>query len=212
MSRIAFIFTLGALPALRVINPLQGGCQWCPSSLVTVVLAWLKTPPHCTTAGSSLAEGTRDRQMAPVALGFVNQLVTGGSHPILPFPLLALRNMGIKPSRQLTHLQLPPSLEYLTKRRVVLLRFYLLLQVQDEPLLQDIFGGELLPDCCHGLWDLKRLSYCCWDLWSLLTAASVTPYSSDVLGSRLGEKRTRLSKKKKCFAVPSGFLRMVCSA
>ena len=53
--------------------------------------------------GSSSAEDTRaarDRQMAPVAMAFVNQLVTAGSRPVLPFPLLAPMNMGIKPPRR----------------------------------------------------------------------------------------------------------------
>lgn len=52
--------------------------------------------------GSSSAEDTRaagDRQMAPVVQAFVNQLVIAGSCPVLPFPLLAPRNMGIKPPK-----------------------------------------------------------------------------------------------------------------
>lgn len=49
--------------------------------------------------GSSSAEDARaagDRQMAPVAQAFVNNLVTAGSSPALPFPLPGPRNMGIR--------------------------------------------------------------------------------------------------------------------
>lgn len=37
---------LSAQPALKVINALLGSSQWCPSILVAVGLAWLKTL-HC---------------------------------------------------------------------------------------------------------------------------------------------------------------------
>lgn len=41
---VADVRSLCALPALKIINPLPGGSQRCPSILVAVGLAWLKTP------------------------------------------------------------------------------------------------------------------------------------------------------------------------
>jgi len=56
------------------------------------------TAPPVGSSSAEDAGADGDGQMAPVAQAFVNQLVTASSCPILPFPLPAPRNMGIKPS------------------------------------------------------------------------------------------------------------------
>lgn len=63
--------------------------------------------------------------------------------------------------------------------------------MRDEPSMWEhaMFGGELVLNCHHGLWaPVERLSSCCWDPRSLLTAASLAPFSSGGLGSKLGKK------------------------
>lgn len=174
-------------------------------------------------ADSSLAEDPRaagDRQMAPVALAFVNQLVTAGSHPVLPFLLLAPRNTGIKPPRWQGWASCPllaaaPFLKMPSKGES--------LAASSVPSAAKA-GWAVITRTCHLWWGVAT-GLLPWALSScegaqLLLLGLVEPPHSCFSHTFLfrcpwvqtGGKKQPDKVKKTCFAVPSGLLRVVCSA